>query len=77
MTDGGVTLTVVLPLIGIGLVWSSVPSPKFVHPGCTATTRRIPVGEILLREGVRAYKKVGPKFMQRLVAKQKARVKDS
>jgi len=30
-----------------------------------------------LREGVQAYKKEGPKFMQRLVAKQKARVKDS
>jgi hypothetical protein len=33
--------------------------------------------EILLHEGVEAYKKEGPKFMQRLVAKQKARVKDS
>jgi hypothetical protein len=33
--------------------------------------------ELLLREGVEAYKKEGPKFMQRLVAKQKARVKDS
>ncbi len=30
-----------------------------------------------LREGVEAYKKEGPTFMQRLVAKQKARVKDS
>ena len=30
-----------------------------------------------LREGVQAYQKEGPKFMQRLVAKQKARVKDS
>ena len=30
-----------------------------------------------LREGVQAYKKEGPKFMQRLVAKQKARVQDS
>jgi hypothetical protein len=28
-------------------------------------------------EGVEAYKKEGPKFMQRLVSKQKARVKDS
>jgi hypothetical protein len=28
-----------------------------------------------LYEGVDAYKKDGPKFMQRLVAKQKARVK--
>ena len=33
--------------------------------------------EMLLREGIEAYKKEGPKFMQRLVAKQKARVKDS
>jgi hypothetical protein len=29
-----------------------------------------------LYEGFDAYKKEGPKFMQRLVAKQKARVKD-
>lgn len=35
------------------------------------------VCEMLLHEGVKAYKKEGPKFMQRLVAKQKARVKDS
>ena len=35
------------------------------------------VCEMLLHEGVEAYKKEGPKFMQRLVAKQKARVKDS
>jgi len=34
------------------------------------------VCEMLLREGVEAYKKEGPKFMQRLVAKQKTRVKD-
>ncbi len=34
------------------------------------------VCEMLLHEGVEAYKKDGPKFMQRLVAKQKARVKD-
>ena len=33
--------------------------------------------EMLLREGVEAYKKEGPKFIQRLVAKQKVRVKDS
>jgi hypothetical protein len=32
-------------------------------------------GEMLLHEGVEAYKKEGPKFMQRLVAKQKTRVK--
>jgi len=31
---------------------------------------------MLLHEGVEAYKKEGPKFMQRLVAKQKARVRD-
>jgi hypothetical protein len=35
------------------------------------------VCEMLLYEGIEAYKKEGPKFMQRLVAKQKARVKDS
>ena len=62
---------------GIGLEWNTAPSPKFVHPGCTATTNRIQVGEMLVHEGVEAYKKDGPKFMQRLVAKQKARVKDS
>ena len=32
---------------------------------------------VLLSEGVEAYKREGPKFMQRLVAKQKARVRDS
>jgi hypothetical protein len=32
---------------------------------------------MLLHKGVEAYKKKGSKFMQRLVAKQKARVKDS
>jgi hypothetical protein len=35
------------------------------------------VCEMLLNEGVEAYKKEGPRFVQRLVAKQKARVKDS
>jgi hypothetical protein len=30
-----------------------------------------------LSEGVQTYKREGPKFIQRLVAKQKARVKDS
>jgi uncharacterized protein YaaW (UPF0174 family) len=35
------------------------------------------VCEMLLYEAVEAYKKEGPKFMQRLVAKQKARVQDS
>ena len=33
------------------------------------------VCEMLLHEGVEAYKKEGPKFMQRLVAKQKLRTK--
>jgi hypothetical protein len=32
---------------------------------------------MLLREGLEAYKKEGPKFLQVLVAKQKARVKES
>jgi len=35
------------------------------------------VCEMLLYEGVEAYKKDGPKFIQRLVAKQKSRAKDS
>jgi hypothetical protein len=35
------------------------------------------VCEMLLYEGVEAYKKEGPKLMQRLVAKQKSRGKDS
>jgi hypothetical protein len=35
------------------------------------------VCEMRLHEGVEAYKKEGPKFMQRLVAKQKTRVKDA
>jgi hypothetical protein len=72
-----VGLTNAAVIIGIGLVWNSVLSPKFVQPGCTATTNRIQVGEMLLREGGEAYKTEGPKFMQRLVAKQKARVQDS
>jgi len=33
--------------------------------------------ELLLSEGVQTYRKEGPKFMQRLVAKQKSRIKDS
>ena len=33
--------------------------------------------ELLLSEGVQTYKKQGPKFMQRLVAKQKTRAKDA
>jgi hypothetical protein len=32
---------------------------------------------MLLHQGVEAYKKEGPKFTQRLVAKQKVLVKDS
>jgi hypothetical protein len=64
-------------VVVIGLGWNRITSPKFVQPGCTATTNRIQVGELLPPEGVEAYKKEGPKFMQRLVAKQKARVKDS
>jgi hypothetical protein len=35
------------------------------------------VCEMFLYEGLQGYKKDGPKFMQRLVAKQKARGKDS
>jgi hypothetical protein len=35
------------------------------------------VCEMLLHEGVDAYKKEGRKFIQRLVAKQKSRVKDA
>jgi hypothetical protein len=34
------------------------------------------VCEMFLYEGVDAYKKEGPKFIQRLVTKQKSRVKD-
>ena len=34
------------------------------------------VCEMLLNEGVEAYKKEGNEFIQRLVAKQKARIKD-
>ena len=53
----------------------TLPNPKFVQPGCTATTNRNQACEMLLHEGVEAYKKEGPKFMQRLVATQKARLK--
>jgi hypothetical protein len=35
------------------------------------------VCELLLSEGVQTYNKDGPKFIQRLVAKQKARAKDA
>lgn len=59
------------------LFWGWVPFHEFVQPGCTAMTNRIQVREMPLFEGVEGYKKEGPKFMQRLVAKQKARTKDS
>jgi len=42
---------------------------------CRGTQRHHAVCEVLLHEGVETYKKEGPKFMQRLVARQKARVK--
>src|ERR1022692_4316387 len=61
-------------IVGIGLEWNSVRAPKVVQPGCTATTNRIQVGEMPLHEAVEAYKKEGPKFMQRLLAKQKTSV---
>ncbi len=61
-------------IVGIGREWDRTPSPKFVQPGCTATTNRIQVNEMLLHEGGEAYKKVGPKFMRCLVAKQKVLV---
>jgi hypothetical protein len=44
-------------IVGIGLEWKRGPNPKFVQPGCTATTNRIQVSEMLLNEGVEAYKK--------------------
>jgi hypothetical protein len=69
-----VGLTNAAVIVGIGLEWNSVPSPKFVQPGCTATTNRIQVGEMLLREkGARTTKKEGPRFMQRPVAKWRTR----
>ena len=33
--------------------------------------------EMLLNEGIEAYKKEGPKFIQRLIAKQKSKIKDA
>jgi hypothetical protein len=46
--------------------------------GCASKARALSqVCEMFLYEGVEGSKKEGPKFMQRLVAKQKARVKDS
>jgi len=43
----------------------------------TADEEQTIIRKMLLQEGVEASKKEGPKFMQRLVAKQKARVKES
>jgi hypothetical protein len=43
------------------------------NPVAQATTNRIQVGEMLLYEGVEAYKKEEPKFMRRLVAKWRTR----
>ena len=45
--------------IDIGLERNRVPSPRFVHLGCTATTSQIQVGEMLLHEGAEAYKQEG------------------
>jgi antitoxin VapB len=42
-------------IVGIGLERNRVPSPRFVHPGCTVTTNRIQVGEMLLHEERRVY----------------------
>src|SRR5208282_3382712 len=39
--------------VGVGLEWNRVLSPKFVQRGCTVTTNRIRVGEMLLREARR------------------------
>ena len=72
---GSVTNAAVI--VGIGLESKRIPSLKFVQPCCTATTNRIQVGEMLLHEGVEAYKKEGPRFIQRLVAKQKTGVKEA
>jgi hypothetical protein len=45
--------------------------------GFTAESRSPSTGfpKMLLYEGLEAYKKDGPKFMQRLIAKQKVRTK--
>ena len=51
------------------------PSSLLIQGIANSEARSISqVCELLLSEGVQAYKKEGPKFMQRLVAKQKARV---
>ena len=56
----GVAPNQMRPFVGIGLEWNSVPSPNFVQPGCTATTNRIQVGEMLLHGGGRGVRKKGP-----------------
>ena len=56
---------------------SALPRPPSVSHAGEEQRTITRVCEVLLCEGVEAYKKDGPKFMQRLVAKQKARVKDS
>ena len=49
---------------------------KEIHEIATGEARSISqICELLLVEGVEAYKKEGPKFIQRLVAKQKLRTK--
>jgi len=49
-----------------------------LFPKCPADEEQITqVCEMLLNDGVEAYKKEGNKFIQRLVAKQKTSVKDS
>lgn len=76
-------------LIGLRSYISEVARTGFlvfrVHPGLRRDIQQIAdeeqrtitqICEMLLQEGVEAYKKEGPKFMQRLVAKQKARIKD-
>ncbi len=45
------SLTNAAVFVGIGLEWNRGPRPNFVQPGCTATTSRIPVGEISLARG--------------------------
>ena len=70
-------LSSALVLSGTGHRAPSLCNRVAQRPGCTVTTNRIQVGEMLVHEGVEAYKKEGPKFMQRLLAKQKARVNDS
>jgi hypothetical protein len=53
-------------LIGLLEATAASEPPRTVRRSATAGTR-----------GVEAYKKEGPKFMQHLVAKQEARVRDS